>query len=160
MCTKSGIVPALMILAILFVFTGAILVILGFVLMGHENAGIAFENGMLLYTHTHTHIFTFKHFTLLTNRYISLYRSTTHIHKLYTHTENVGLGFLCFFIGGGIIPLGFVGTYGARSHNKFCLTVYVGACVVIVFFLWAIGSGVSGLGDLDRKYPEALQIGM
>ena len=73
---------------------------------------------------------------------------------------NVGLGFLCFFIGGGIIPLGFVGTYGARSHNKFCLTVYVGACVVIVFFLWAIGSGISGLGDLDRKYPEALQIGM
>ena len=59
MCTKSGIVPALMILAILFVFTGAILVILGFVLMGHENAGIAFENGMLLYiyTHTHTHIY-------------------------------------------------------------------------------------------------------
>ena len=55
MCTKSGIVPALMILAILFVFTGAILVILGFVLMGHENAGIAFENGMLLYTHTHAH---------------------------------------------------------------------------------------------------------
>ena len=57
MCTKSGIVPALMILAILFVFTGAILVILGFVLMGHENAGIAFENGMLLYTHTHTHTY-------------------------------------------------------------------------------------------------------
>ena len=56
MCTKSGIVPALMILAILFVFTGAILVILGFVLMGHENAGIAFENGMLLYTHTHTYL--------------------------------------------------------------------------------------------------------
>ena len=59
MCTKSGIVPALMILAILFVFTGAILVILGFVLMGHENAGIAFENGMLLYTHTHTHTHTY-----------------------------------------------------------------------------------------------------
>ena len=57
MCTKSGIVPALMILAILFVFTGAILVILGFVLMGHENAGIAFDNGMLLHTHTHTHIY-------------------------------------------------------------------------------------------------------
>ena len=61
MCTKSGIVPALMILAILFVFTGAILVILGFVLMGHENAGIAFENGMLLYTHTHTHTHTYLH---------------------------------------------------------------------------------------------------
>lgn len=57
MCTKSGIVPALMILAILFVFTGAILVILGFVLMGHENAGIAFENGMLLYIYTHTHTY-------------------------------------------------------------------------------------------------------
>ena len=56
MCTKSGIVPALMILAILFVFTGAILVILGFVLMGHENAGIAFDNGMLLHTHTHTYL--------------------------------------------------------------------------------------------------------
>ena len=61
MCTKSGIVPALMILAILFVFTGAILVILGFVLMGHENAGIAFENGMLLYTHTHTHTHIYLH---------------------------------------------------------------------------------------------------
>lgn len=73
--------------------------------------------------------------------------------------ENVALGFLCFFLGGGLVPLGFVGTYGARSHNKFCLTVYVAAVVIIVFFLWAIGSGVSGLGDLDQKFTEPIQRG-
>ena len=66
MCTKSGIVPALMILAILFVFTGAILVILGFVLMGHENAGIAFDNVMLLYIYTHTHTHTHTHIYIQT----------------------------------------------------------------------------------------------
>ena len=45
MCTKTGIVPAMMIMAILFLFTGGFLVILGFVLMGHEEATIAYNSG-------------------------------------------------------------------------------------------------------------------
>ena len=107
----------MMIFAILFTFSGLFLVILGFILMGHEEASVAFNN------------------------------------------ENVALGFLCFFLGGGLVPLGFVGTYGARSHNKFCLTVYVAAAIVIVFFLWALGSGVGGLAELDRKFTLDIQRG-
>jgi hypothetical protein len=45
MCTKTGIVPAMMIMAILFLFTGFFLVILGFILMGHGEAAIAYNNG-------------------------------------------------------------------------------------------------------------------
>ena len=37
--------------------------------------------------------------------------------------------------------------------------MYVGAAAVIVFFLWGIGSGVSGLGDLDQKFTEPIQRG-
>ena len=107
----------MMIMAILFMFSGLFLIVLGFILMGHTEASIAFNN------------------------------------------ENVALGFLCFFLGGGLIPLGFVGTYGARSHNKFCLTVYVAAAIVIVFFLWALGGGVGGLAELEQKFTLDVQRG-
>ena len=107
----------MMIMAILFVFTGLFLIVLGFILMGHDEASIAFNN------------------------------------------ENVALGFICFFLGGGIIPVGFCGTYGARSHNKFCLLVYVGSTTVIVFFLWALGSGVGGLAELEQKFTMEIQRG-
>jgi hypothetical protein len=104
-----------MIMALLFLITGALLAIMGFVLMGHEYGSIAFNN------------------------------------------ENVGLGFLCFFIGGGMAPLAFVGMYAARAHNKFCLTVYVAATVIIIFFQWGIGSGLVGIGKLPDAIPDGIQ---
>ena len=112
MCSKSSIVPSMLIMALLFLIAGGLLAIFGAVLMGHEYGTIAFGG------------------------------------------ENVALGFLCFFIGGSLIPLAFVGMYGARSHNKFCLSIYVAGTVLVIFFQWGIGSGLVGIGDLTVLHPE------
>lgn len=67
---------------------------------------------------------------------------------------NVQAANTLIFISFILVPLSCIGAYGARAHNKFCLSGYLAVTILIMMTLWGVGTTLLTAASSDFSDDE------